>query len=68
MYHLGRVELAHARWKSRRLLAVVSFSFGVGETNCSQGMEEGDVTEKDEDEEDGIRFSTLESRFENETV
>ena len=32
-------------------------------------MEEGDVTEEDEDDEDGIRFETLESRFENkETV
>ena len=30
-------ELAHARWKSRRLLSVISLSFGVGETNCSQG-------------------------------
>ena len=34
-----RDEPAHARWKSRPLLAVVSvsISFGVGETNCSQG-------------------------------
>ena len=32
-------------------------------------MEEGDVTEEDEYDEDGIRFVTLESRFENkETV
>ena len=32
-------------------------------------MEEGDVTEEDENEEDGIRFVTLESGFENkETV
>ena len=32
-------------------------------------MEEGDVTEEDKDDEDGIRFVTLESRFENkETV
>ena len=32
-------------------------------------MEEGDVTEEDEDDEDGIRFVTLESRLENkETV
>ena len=28
-------------------------------------MEEGDVTEEDEDDEDGVRFVTLESRFEN---
>ena len=28
-------------------------------------MEEGDVTEEDKDDEDGIRFVTLESRFEN---
>ena len=28
-------------------------------------MEEGDVTEEDEDNEDGIRFVTLESQFEN---
>ena len=28
-------------------------------------MEEGDTTEEDEDDEDGIRFVTLESRFEN---
>ena len=38
MHHLGRDKLAHARWKSRRLLAVVSISFGVGESNCSQGI------------------------------
>ena len=32
-------------------------------------MEEGDLTEEEEDDEDGIRFVTLESRFENkETV
>ena len=32
-------------------------------------MEEGEVTEVDEDDEDGIRFVTLESHFENkETV
>ena len=32
-------------------------------------MEEGDVTEEDEDNEDGIRFVTLEFRFESkETV
>ena len=28
-------------------------------------MEEGDVTEEDEDDEDGIHLVTLESRFEN---
>ena len=33
------------------------------------GVEEGDATEEDEDDEDGIRFVTLKSRFENkETV
>ena len=26
-------------------------------------VEEGDVTEEDEDDEDGIRFATVESRF-----
>ena len=32
-------------------------------------MEEGGVTEEDEDDEDGIRFVTLESLFKNkETV
>ena len=32
-------------------------------------VEEGDVTEEDGDDEDGIRFVILESRFENkETV
>ena len=35
----------------------------------SRVVEEGDVTEEDEDDEDGIRFATLESPFENkETV
>ena len=35
MHHVRRsAELAHARWKSRRLLAVVSLSFGVGETTA----------------------------------
>ena len=34
-----------------------------------QFLEEGDVTEEDEDVDDGIRFVTLESQFENkETV
>ena len=28
-------------------------------------MEEGDLTEEDEDDEDGVRFVTLESPFEN---
>ena len=38
-------------------------------TLSSQVLEEGDLTEKDKDDEDGIRFVTLESRFENkETV
>ena len=31
-------------------------------------MEEGDVTEEDEDDEDGIRFVTLESRFESNSL
>ena len=32
-------------------------------------VEEGDVTEEDEDDEDDLRFATLQSRFENkETV
>ena len=39
MHHVGRDELTHARWKSRRLLAVVSLPFGVEETNCSQGKD-----------------------------
>ena len=30
-------------------------------------MEEGDVMEEDEDDEDGICFATLESRFENKS-
>ena len=33
--------------------------------NSSRVMEEGDVIKEDEDGEDGIRFTTLESRFEN---
>ena len=37
MHHVWRAEFAHARRKSLRLLAVVSFSFCVGETKCSQG-------------------------------
>ena len=36
MCHVRRDKLVHAQWKSGRLLAVVSLSFGVGETNCSQ--------------------------------
>ena len=31
-------------------------------------MEEGDATEEDEDDEDGIRFVTLESRFEKRKI
>ena len=35
----------------------------------SRVVEEGDMMEEDEDDEDGIRFTTLEFRFENkETV
>ena len=35
----------------------------------SRVVEEGDVTKEDEDDEDGVRFVTLESRFESkETV
>ena len=35
----------------------------------SRVVEEGDVTEEDEEDEDGIRFVTFESQFENkETV
>ena len=41
MHHMARDELAHARWKSRRLLAVVSLSFGVGEPNCLQPRSQG---------------------------
>ena len=41
LHHVGRDELVHARWKSRRLLAVVSLSYGVGETDCSQGINFG---------------------------
>ena len=50
MHHMGCGELVHARWKSRRLLAVVSLSFGVGETNCLQGkakLEEGIIRLKE---------------------
>ena len=36
MHHVGQDELAHARWKSKRLLEVVSLSFGVGETSASR--------------------------------
>ena len=31
-------------------------------------MDKGDVTEEDEDGEDGISFVTLESRFENKEI
>ena len=37
MHHMGRDELVYASWKSWQLLAVVSLSFGIAETNCSQG-------------------------------
>ena len=47
-YHVGRDELAHAQCKSRRLLAVVSLSFGVGETNCSQGRNNSELTKNAE--------------------
>ena len=33
----GVTYFAHARWKIKRLLAVVSLSGSIGETNCSQG-------------------------------
>ena len=42
---------------------------GEGSALSSRVTEKGDVTEEDEDDEDGIRFVTLESRFENkETI
>ena len=31
-------------------------------------MEEGDVTEEDDDDEDGLCFATLQSRFENKEI
>ena len=40
MHHVGRHVAAHARWKSKRILAVVSLSFGVARRrriHCSQG-------------------------------
>ena len=50
------------RWKEKAFL-IRSFSA------LESVVEEGDVTEKDKDDEDGIRFVTLESRVENkETV
>lgn len=39
MHYVGRDELLHARWKSRRLLTVASLLSGVGETNCTQVSE-----------------------------
>ena len=56
-----RAELAHARWKSRRLLAVVSLSFGVGETNCSQGIGKLTGHENDYAHLDQNNFPTGES-------
>ena len=42
---------------------------GEGSFNSSPVLEEGEVTEEDGDDEDGLRFVILESRFENkETV
>ena len=41
MHYVGRDELAHARWKSRRLLAVVSLSFGVGEKPTARRVFKG---------------------------
>ena len=41
----------------------------IGQRLSSRVVEEGDVAEEDEDDEDGIRFVTLESQFESkETV
>ena len=41
----------------------------IGQGYWSSRVVEGDATEEDEDDEDGIRFVTLESQFENkETV
>ena len=59
------------RWKGKVLL--ISFNSIVQPAGrsalSSRVVEEGDVTEEDEDDEGGIRFVTLESRFENkETV
>lgn len=34
MHHVVRDKLAHAQWKSRRLLAVVSLLFGAEETKA----------------------------------
>ena len=43
-----------------------SFNSIVQRYQVRSGVEEGDVTEEDEDDEDGIRFVTWESLFENE--
>ena len=56
MTHHLRVKLSSCRSLDRSALS-------------SRVVEEGDVTKEDEDDEDGIRFVTLESRFEKkETV
>ena len=46
MFHMGCNEFAHARWKSRWLLVVVSLSFGIGETNCLQSNKRGTFSAK----------------------
>ena len=58
------------RWKGKVLLISFNSIVQPGRSALSSRVvEEGDVTEEDEDDEDGIRFVTLESRFENkETV
>ena len=69
-YHL-RVMLSRCsyRWKGKVLLISFNSIVQPGRSALSRRVLEGDVTEKGEDDEDGIHFVTLESRFENkETV
>ena len=55
------------RWKGKALLIRLFSAIELGRGR--RRAKEGDVTKEDEDDEDGIRFVTLESRFENkETV
>ena len=52
-------------WLQLAVEEEASFNSIVQLALSSRVMEEGDVTEEDKDDEDGIRFVTLESRFEN---
>ena len=65
----GVTYFAHARWKIKRSLAVVSFSGSVGETNCSQGTlyDDGVYTVPELLQKHDFNFETIKNDWQTPT-